>query len=354
MWLNRLCLATALAASWPLLSLTPLRAGELSREEIAGPDIQDRDVQGTPNPLPDQAVRKEPSERTPEESLRYAHWLLEFSPEKALKEYDAFLGRPENGDLALAAHFGRGKALRSLGRLLEAFEEMEQSFPPMPNTQEIEARCAIEMEIGKQWLALGAKPVSPGGSDPEKNESGYQAASRVFQAVVYNDPQGALAPEAILGLGDAELGLSHFERAENTYLRLVRDYARSPWSDVARVRAARSMALRHPKEGMQSSLLLGAEELLSAVGATPWAYAPAAAEVEETRKLLNEGRADEDLARAEFYLKGPNERAKNAGAYLLRAIQERYAGTPAATKARERLRALEGPGTVERTQDHAQ
>jgi|GEM_PF-4345974 len=278
----------------------------------------------------------DPAARTPEQEIRYAHWLVESAAQKALDRFDAYLAADPQPDLAPWARYGRGRALFALGRLQEAFEAVQESFPEKrPAPDRLAARCGLEVRIAHAFAARAADPDKDG---DRKNAAALAAASRVFEAVVYNNPDGPYVAEALLGLGDVELARARPGRAAQAYLRLVEVGEDKALADLARARAALALARAHrADEAPVDAPLDRAAELLDSLDESPGAPP---ADVRAARRALAEARARDRLDRALFYLRTPGRRSQNAAVYLLRSVVENHPRTDAAAEARGHLESL--------------
>lgn len=285
--------------------------------------------------IPQQASRQE---RTAEEQRRYARWLEQENPTKALELYDKALALSKTPGQREALQLGRARSLYRLQRYLEAFAAVEASFPAQePPVDALLERCALEIQIGTALLARGKDPAGQT-TEEEKSASGYAAASRVFAATLYNDPRGAKVPQALLGLGDAEAGRGRTEAATGAYLQLVSRVPQHPLADVARIRASRLLAAAASHAG-DDDRLARAQALLADLRHPPEALeAPVREEWEEAQKALHEGAAGVMVRKAQYYLGGNNRRAQKSGVFLLREVMQRFPDTRAANEAAAALK----------------
>jgi tetratricopeptide (TPR) repeat protein len=296
--------------------------------------------------------------RNEAESIAYAAWLLVDDPAAALAQYDRFLERFPDSPRRPAARLGRARCLLALGRLKEAFRAAEESFPEeTPRPAQLRARCELELEIGRR-LALRGRQAE---AEPaEKNGAALQAASRVFEAILYNDPQGPYVPEVLFELGNVELARGRIARARKAFVEIVYRHGSSRWVDAARIRGARCLLLEQEAQ-TRDERLDEAVRLLQGVHRPPLPVVGCDLRVELARvqELLRETQAAAELAKAEFYLKRGTERARRAAVFLLQGLCRSHAATEAARSARERLTALgesvpEPESTEGETTDHVE
>lgn len=271
--------------------------------------------------------------------LAYAEWLRSVDAEKSLAQYNAFIEDSTGADLVWAAHLGRAKTLMSLGRYEEAFEAVEKSYPPeAPPAKLLDERVALEMRLARRFMRLAAAEGT-GAKNGSKSESSYQTASRIFEAVLYNDPGGSYAPAALVGLARARYGLGDLKGAEKRYLQALSRDLPEPVANAARLGAARCFLERRTGPSIQAERLRQAEQLLDAVVAVQ--SDAAQQEQQRVRHLLDCTEAERQLEEARFYLDRGGRRARRAAQHLLRRLIRDHPGTPAAQSARRHIKDLE-------------
>lgn len=295
--------------------------------------------------LSDTEKRNLLSGRTVEELYHYAEWLLDTDSQKALKVFELVISRNPEPGLLKKAYFGKGKSLYRLKKYLDSFIALEQSFPLRPITSEISERCRLQFIIGKKIAELKNAYVGRPKGIFRKRENGYQAAIRIFKAVIYNDPQGVIVPQVMLEMGDAYYSLGKFRAAYKTYIELTRLFPENPLVEIARIKAAKcladnSSAVAGRSRGSQEKEdTLEAERLLKKAEKSDLLKKNVALKKEYTsaRNMLSVKAADEQLQAAEFYLKKSDERSRKSGLFVLQEILRRYPGTSAASAAKQKL-----------------
>jgi tetratricopeptide (TPR) repeat protein len=268
--------------------------------------------------------------------LRYADWLVADNPEKALGQYDLLLKKFPSSEEARKGYFGRGLCLYKLGEYLEAFENIEKSFPKSPVKKEIDKRCALEYQIGRKLMAEKNKIVKEGGGFLKKSETGYQVAARIFKAILYNDPANKIAPEALFSLGECEYAMGRYKHARQAYMRLVTYHADSSLVPIAKLRAAKCYASKaHGKTNSSRAIenTMRAEELVKSVRETAEAVNVDSRELQNTAKLVESKKAAEMLESAKYYLRIHKKGSKNSAIFILNDIISRYPGTYSAKEA---------------------
>ena len=278
--------------------------------------------------------------RTAKQRLEYGQWLLADDPERALEQFDAILEEHPNSALVPQARLGRAWVLFRRRAFLSAFEEAEASFPETrPDEEELAERIRLEAGIGRYLLGYGAEELPPevGG---EKKETGYSAASRVFRAILYNDPKGPLTPQVLFWLGDALSGTGDHREAARAWRTLANRFGDHRLADKARLRAATALArAATAEETLDEEALAEAEAFLEEVRGheTPRVTGK---ELAGVRNVLDAARARKLLASARFYLARPTERSRTSARFVLRDLVRRYPESDAAAEARALLTEL--------------
>ncbi len=256
--------------------------------------------------------------------------------ESALALYREAVAIGAPGESLEYAWFGVGRCEARRGRLWSAFEALERSYPPSYVPDEVERRVALEMRIGRALMALegGEVPDLPPG---EKSRSGYAAASRVFQRVVYNLPNGQEAAGALLLRGDCLRAMGDLAEAEIAYRRAMRRREESLDGWRATLTLAELLVRTAPEDAGRVERLTEAAALLESVETSPRAAEALADELNRARRLLEETRAADALDKAQFYLERGDARHRQAGIFALREVVRLYPGTAAAGTAADRL-----------------
>ena len=107
-----------------------------------------------------------------------------------------------------------------------AFDALERSFPEQFERDEVQGRIRLEMFIGERLWRMGNSQVP----DSRKNGelmTGYQAASRVYTAALFNQPNATDAPLAMLRRGDGAAMEQNWEEAAKFYRSVIEYYPES-------------------------------------------------------------------------------------------------------------------------------
>ncbi len=183
--------------------------------------------------------------------------------------------------------------------------------------------------------------VKQGWQCGKKKATGYEAASRVFGRIVYNDPQGVLAPEALLAQGGALYAAGRFAEAAKAYERLLTYHSESEWVNAAKIRAAKSLLMAPPRGKIQSGTIDRAERLLNEAREVILRGDKALeSELGDARALLREKRARHLMERAEFYLENQTRAGNKPAVFLLEELVKDYSGTETAARAKKILQRL--------------
>ncbi|MHC4870772.1 MAG: tetratricopeptide repeat protein [Planctomycetota bacterium] len=285
--------------------------------------------------------------RSVEELYNYAEWLFDSDIKKALLIFDKVIAKRPEPQVLKKAYFGRGKCLYVLGRYLDAFNAIEESFPVKPVTSEVAERCNLEFKIGKKIIEKKDTLITGPKGILRKRENGYQAAIRIFRSVIYNDPQGVIVPQAMLELGDAYYEMGKLKAAYKTYVGLTRSFPENSLVEIARIKAAKCLAGRKRTAGAEKTRIrkedtIEAERLLKKAekSASIKKDDEIKNEYASAKNLLAVKAAYEQLESALFYLKRPDDRSKKSGIFVLKEILRRYPGTDAAEAAAQKLKNL--------------
>jgi hypothetical protein len=225
---------------------------------------------------------------------------------------------------------------------------MEKSFPEQLQPDWVEARTGAERRIGEALFTLGFRPVADAFDESGNRLNGFEAASRVFAAVAYNDANGPDAPAAKLRQGDSLYALNRPDGAETAYGVVVNHYPRAPEVGVARAQLARLKVARPTRRGGASAESLAEAERLLAEAGAPGLSPVAEGRVEEARAVADEEQAKSMLAQAQMYTNKPrpSRKERGAGVFLLQDLLRRYPDTLSAEVARAMLTRWGEPETA--------
>ncbi len=258
---------------------------------------------------------------------------------EALKIYRQIVEFGATGETLRKSYWGMARCEARLGNQWEAFLAAEKSFPEKFISSEVAARIELEYQAGIELQKLGAGEITQAEKNAEKI-TGFEAASRIFAAIAYNDPLNRRFPQALLRQGDCLLALGKDRKATQVYERVLADCAGKDEAYSARAtlssivfRLAREQ--RQPEQELERAAKLLAEcEKKNYFG-------------EELKERITFARAAEAQARAgflldksRFYLRGATAAGRKSAEFYLREIIRLYPGVPAATTAEEMLGTL--------------
>lgn len=256
---------------------------------------------------------------------------------EALAIYRATLRNGATGEVAEEAWLGVARCELLLGNPWRAFLAVEQSFPSHYDARRVSERITLQIEIAKALEAQGMTPVDMGEGE-EKKSTGYEAASRIYERIVYNDPQHPFAPEALLRAGDCHRKIGNYDQAEFRYRQLLTHYEHAEAVGLARPSLAEVLARRHRAtnpDAVRSEVadLLPPEELEVEMSEAVRERTQAA------HAVRNETEAESMYEKARYYA-GTGRRGRSAAIFLCEDILKRFPGTPSAVEAQTLLETL--------------
>jgi len=253
---------------------------------------------------------------------------------EALAIYRQMIELGASGNMRREAFWGAARCCFRLGRLWEAFEAIEQSFPPAFEPQAVAERVALEYQIAVCLMRYGAQQVPDAFAD-DKPLTGYEAASRVFRAIVYNDARAAQAPLALLGEGDCLGESGDWQGAQKAYRRFLREHPRHELAAEAKAALARALVVS--AAGGKSALVEEAAALAREAEAQEMIGERLRIRLEAYRRARQETLAADLLAKADFYLRQKTPQGRKSGVFTLREVMRQFPATKAAQQAARRL-----------------
>lgn len=257
---------------------------------------------------------------------------------EALALYRATLRNGATGEVAEEAWFGVARCEFRLGNPWRAYLAAEQSFPHHYDARRVSERIGLQIDLAKALQAQGMTPVDTG-EEEEKKTAGFEAASRIYERIVYNDPQHPFAPEALLRAGDCHKEMGNYDQAEFRYRQLLTHYERSEEVRLARPSLAEVLTRKHRAsnpDAVRSEMtdLLPPQELD--------AQMPEAVRerTEAAFAVRNETEAESLYEKAKYYASAGGQRSRDAAIFLCEDILKRYPQTPSATEAQALLESL--------------
>ncbi|MDR1534407.1 MAG: hypothetical protein LBU64_04830 [Planctomycetota bacterium] len=260
---------------------------------------------------------------------------------KAIDAYTDIVAMAGAGDEAREeAWYGVARCEYRRGNWWKAFDALERSFPRLFDRGEVAGRIKLEMFIGERLWRLGDAAAPDAFSEGEPL-NGYQAASRVYAAAIFNQPTAQDAPLALLRRGDAAALDRDWEAAGKFYRQVVEYYPESEPAMQARSSLAESV-LRQYSDGMPEA---AREDLGVIMDDVERAEAGLSGESEERRRRAvvraNDMEAETRLRHAREYLRNVRVRkSRDAAVFLLGDVVSHFPGTAQAGEAAEILRGL--------------
>lgn len=260
--------------------------------------------------------------------------------EDALAIYRAALRNGATGMVGEEAWLGVARCEHRLGNHWRAFLASEQSFPSQYDARRVSERLALQIRIAEALEAQGAALVAGGEGDGDgKKRSGFEAASRIYERIVYNDPQHPFAARALLRAGDCYLEIGDLDQAEMKYRQVMTHYERSEEMQLARLSLAKVLSLKHPRTGHD-----GVRSEVSELLPPPEMGASLPDEVRERAEAAlavhNQAEAESLFEKARYYASTGGRRGRDAAIFLCEDILKRYPDTPSAAEAQALLDTL--------------
>ncbi|MDR3210786.1 MAG: tetratricopeptide repeat protein [Planctomycetota bacterium] len=262
--------------------------------------------------------------------------------EKSRQAYLDIIGMADaGGEAREEAWYGVARCEYRLGNWWRSFEALERSFPREFLPAEVERRLQLEMFVAERLWRYGNSPITEA-RVAGRGLDGYQAAARVYAAVVHNAPIGAEAPLALLRQGDAAGFRSDWEDAARHYRRLIEYYPDSEESLQARSSLAETIYRREWPTGLPEAARNDANLVMEDVEGHTESLSPEARERRERAvAVANQRERELKLRQAKDYLRLVRLRKSREGAvFILRDVVALYPGTEEATEAGEILLSL--------------
>ncbi len=271
---------------------------------------------------------------TPKEQLEYALGLLESEDyPRAINECLKLIKHYPKSREAAEAQYYIGRAYERQGELFRAFQAYQKVIEKYPFSER-------SGEIVERQYAIGERMLEGEG---QRNAfisaimGGEYPVVEVFRTVIKNAPYGAYAAPSQYKIGLFLQEQRMYQEAREEFDKVINDYPDSEWVKAARYQTALADAMRSSDAPYdQRTTKAAVEEFRDFVRNYPDAEL-----TEKARGQIGELRSKEgenNFLIGRFYEKN---REYEAARMYYRNVMEEYADTPAAAKARERLRALD-------------
>ncbi len=220
----------------------------------------------------------------------------------------------------------------------KSFDALERSFPGEFDRAEVAGRVKLEMFIGERLWRMGRNPV-PGARKDGGVLTGYQAASRVYAAAIFNQPNSRDAPLALLRRGDAAAMEENWDDAAKFYRSVVQYYPESEPAMQARSSLAEAVYRQEWPAGLPEMAREDLNSLMTEVeGSERRLSVPAEDRRERAAILANNHEAEIKLRQAKDYMsKIRVKKSRDAAVFQLGQIVSHYPNTPQAHEAADIL-----------------
>jgi outer membrane protein assembly factor BamD (BamD/ComL family) len=277
---------------------------------------------------------------------RVYHWLAS----RAQKE--------KNPDIYEECLFMEGEcqyAQRRYPSARESYEKLIKDFPSSRYRSEaVQRQFAIaeywlndtrqemrDRERGESswrtWATLGGltQLVHIEKEKPTFDEEGH--AQKACEAIYVQDPAGSLAPQALYRAGGVSFFRERYDESDTYYSMLVDQYPKSALAPAALELAIQSKVSQVRGPDYDSKKLVEARQLVDTALRSYPELNEKRDTLERTLVSINEQQAEKDYNIAEFY-----RRTHHPGAayFYYEIVRRRYAGSPWAAKATDRMREL--------------
>jgi Uncharacterized protein conserved in bacteria len=262
---------------------------------------------------------------------------------KAVRAYMDIVNMADAGNEAREeAWYGVARCEYRLDNWWRAFEALERSFPKTFEKNEIAGRIKLEMYIGERLWRMGSSPAPDAMADGIQL-SGYQAASKVYGAAVFNQPTSDDAPLALLRQGDAASMEGRWTDATRYYRQVVQYFPESEPAMQARSSLTESIYRSDHPVGFPEA---ARRDVASIMDDVERASNRLSEESLERRRravtVANDLEAETKLRHAKEYLQSFRvKKSRDAAVFLLGDIVSRYPDTPQAEEAASMLRDMD-------------
>jgi len=265
--------------------------------------------------------------------------------DKAIELFRAIAFIDPQGELGQDALFSIAECRIGQSRYWDAYMTTEASFPAEFRPDAVKKRVALEAKIADHFFDIGEKESVrvPSG----QSMTGFEAARKVYAAVLFNDPQDVAAPQAALRLAECHLALGQIEDAEKNARRLIYQYADSPQSWEGRAILAEILLKRKYERGkIPAQVFEEAAQLIRDCQMQDNPSAALSARIASGQTVLDGSKAQDMLDNALFYLGRIGEpRQRKAGIFLLKDLVKKYPDTTAGKDALARLQRMGEDGS---------
>jgi outer membrane protein assembly factor BamD len=271
---------------------------------------------------------------TPEEQFE---WAMRFYEERdfkrAAEEFTRLTEGYSDSDVAPEAQYYAARSYEEQGRYWFAYQNYKKTIDNYPYTVRMDE--IIERLYN---LANAVENIETAKLMGLELSESMERAAEMYKTIVDASPFSAYADKSLFRLGDVNRRMRKYNDAVQAYAKIMEDYPESPLVPEARYQLAftryeASLDPEYDQESTEQAL----KEFKEIAATTP---VPAiAGEADRVLAELRARKADSALKIAEFYEK--QGRYTSAIMYY-DSVRGKFAGTPAAQHADERIKHLEG------------
>lgn len=266
------------------------------------------------------------SEKNPRKRLVHygLTWLAEGKIRKAEKVFKRGAKRFAGTELGGVAHYRRGECLFLRGKHRGAFAVLQAFAKAYPESVDLRKAVKHMFEIGESARERGKRTF----------------AVSVFEGVADADPNGPLADDAFMYVGECRLAARQYVEAKAAFDAVVREYPRSEWAYAALFKGGlsdlKASDYSEDNEGLLMEARRAFELYLHRQPAGPFA--------KQSETLLSDcldKQARNMAAIARYY-----ERQEQfiSSAWYHRAVAQEHPNTPSAATSREILKTYRSQG----------
>ncbi len=253
------------------------------------------------------------------------------------------------------AWYGVARCEYRLGNWWKSFQALERSFPEEFSPAEVAGRMKLESFIGERLWRYARTPVPDAVDGAGTQLDGYQAAAKVYQAIVFNNPSHEDVALALLRQGDAASVHEDWEEAAKYYRQVVEYYADSEQAMQARSSLAEAIYRQEWPTGFPEAARRDVQQIMEDVERADASLSPEAADRRRRAvEIANDRDAEMKLRHAKEYLNSVKLRKSREGAiFMLKDIVTLYPDTKQAAEAAEMLVAMGETAPTQPRQDYS-
>ncbi len=242
--------------------------------------------------------------------------MLDGDYESSVKEFQKLLKQYPDSDLVEPCYFNIGRAYFLAGKFKKSFETYETLLEKFPGIRITGLVHSKEFEAGVALM--------------QENPKG---SVRIFEGIIEHNPQGPLAPDCQVKIGDAYFLAEDFVSAGEAYRGVLENYPRSEWAPYSMYRIPLSrLSLEFRRDRDMGNLWKARDGFEEYIANYPdgTLVDEAKAKIHEVEELI----AQKEYQIAEFYLR--KKKPMSAMVYL-KKISDRFPNTRWAIKSQDTI-----------------